>query len=211
MAIFRLMVVATRTLSLVEIGAAIGLQCPSDVSLQDFVRERVLYCGQFLKVNKEGSEVDFVYQSAREFFLKMDAVDEFYVKGEEAHFEVARICLHHLQGEAFTEGPLPSLRRLGDMDDDLNEQVLEWIGGAVRDGLSLGNVWLSFGHYFEPDRSGIELSARLLRYSFLAYATLHWLKHVREASSIETVFDLEKPFFQQNHRCSVPRIPALTK
>jgi ankyrin repeat domain-containing protein 50 len=190
--IFRWVLVAVRRLSLLELGAAIGIQYPPDVAAEDFVRERVRYCGDFLNLTG-GDQVGFVHQSARDYFFRSELAEseelgEFYVEKDDAHFEIANTCLTYIQGEAFLEGPINMY---------LNDEVTELIGGSVRikscRGPVSGRGATSAGHLDRDSR------ARLERFPLVAYATLHWPEHVRNSSStVETIFDLTKPFFMEN-------------
>jgi len=102
-------VIATRPLTLSELGTAVGIDTePSGgFSLAQVTRDQVSYCGSFLTI--ETDEVRLVHQSAKDYLLREtpdsnSELEVFRVKREAGNLEVARKCLKYLQNGAFANG-----------------------------------------------------------------------------------------------------------
>ena len=107
--IIRWVTMAVRPLTLQELAAAIGIQSSALLTIEQAVRDQVALCGFFLNVSKQ--EVDLVHQSARDYLLRKepdsDAVlEEFRIKPEEAHLELARTCFDCITHSALQYAPL---------------------------------------------------------------------------------------------------------
>jgi ankyrin repeat protein len=93
--ILRWVVMAFRPLTLQELAAAIGIQSAASVTVEQAVRDQVALCGLFLQVR--GQEVSLIHRSARGYLLRKErdsneVLEEFRIKPEEAHLEIAQGC-----------------------------------------------------------------------------------------------------------------------
>jgi hypothetical protein len=100
---------AIRPLTLQELAAAIGNQSSAFITIEQAVRDQIALCGSFLKVH--GHEVALVHQSARDCLLREEpagnpVLEEFRIKPEEAHLELARTCFDCIEHSALQHAPL---------------------------------------------------------------------------------------------------------
>jgi ankyrin repeat protein len=127
---------AFRPLTLLEIALAIGLKSPSSsISLEHAIMDEVILCGSFLKVHE--SEVTLIHQSVRDYLLDetqhTDLVPEtFWIKPNEAHFDMAQTCLRYIQQsilrrESLDIDKLPGLRE----SPLLRYAALHWLKHAA--------------------------------------------------------------------------------
>jgi ankyrin repeat protein len=101
---------AFRPLTLLEIALAIGLKSPSSsISLKHAIRDEVVLCGSFLKV--QYSEVTLIHQSVREYLLdekqhNSPVLEAFRIKPNEAHFEMAQTCFQFIKQSSLQQSSL---------------------------------------------------------------------------------------------------------
>jgi ankyrin repeat protein len=91
---------AFRPLDLEELAVAINVQSSMSISQERAIRDYVTLCGSFIKLYE--NKVSFVHQSAKDYLLQKkvhnnSVVEEFRIKPEKAHLELARRCLDHIQ------------------------------------------------------------------------------------------------------------------
>ena len=107
--ILRWVTMAIRPLRLRELAAAIGIQSSILITTEQAVRDQVVLCGLFLKVQEQ--EVYLVHQSARDYLLRKEpdnnaVLEEFRINAEEAHLELARTCFNCVAHSAVQYAPL---------------------------------------------------------------------------------------------------------
>ncbi|PSN58536.1 hypothetical protein BS50DRAFT_476158, partial [Corynespora cassiicola Philippines] len=96
-AMLRWVTMAIRPLQLPELAVAVGIKCSDPrISLDRATRDAIKRCKPFLEIQNE--EVQLVHQSARDYLLQNDLdkggpFDLFRVRSEEAHLELALVCL----------------------------------------------------------------------------------------------------------------------
>jgi len=100
---------AIRPLTLQELAAAIGIQSSALITIEQAVRDQVALCGPFLKLRDQ--EVGLVHQSARDYLLRKEpdsdsVLEDFRIKPEEAHLELARTCFDCIEHSALQYRPL---------------------------------------------------------------------------------------------------------
>ena len=102
-------VIATRPLTLTELGTAVGISIEhsGDFSLAQVTRDQVSYCGSFITIEKD--EVGLIHQSAKDYLLREtpdsnSELEVFRVQEEAGNLELARRCLKYLQDGAFAGG-----------------------------------------------------------------------------------------------------------
>ena len=107
--LLRWVTMALRPLTLKELAAAIGIGSSALISSNRAIRDQVALCGSFLKIREH--EVGLVHQSAKDYLLRENPDDnplleQFRIKPEEAHFELARTCFAYIQNGVLANGPL---------------------------------------------------------------------------------------------------------
>ncbi|RFU32974.1 hypothetical protein B7463_g3376, partial [Scytalidium lignicola] len=94
--ILRWVTMALRPLSLQELAAAVSIQSSSTlINAERAILDEITLCGLFLKV--QGQEVSLVHQSAKDYLMREEVesnpvLEEFRIKPERAHLELARTC-----------------------------------------------------------------------------------------------------------------------
>ncbi|OCK99917.1 uncharacterized protein K441DRAFT_440748, partial [Cenococcum geophilum 1.58] len=102
---------AVRPLTLEELAAAIGTQSSALITAEHAARDHIALCGPLLKV--QGHEVSLVHQSTRDYLLREEAdsnlvLEEYRIKPEEAHLELARTCIDCIE-HSITQHALPGV------------------------------------------------------------------------------------------------------
>jgi hypothetical protein len=124
--ILRWVTMAVRPLTLTELGEATGIRPPTNLSIDEAVRDYVNYCGYLLTVT--GSEVGLVHQSAKDYLQRdkpYDGEHEFYrVKKTEAHLEVAKTCFKYIQRGPFLSSSI--LQTKGHSDKEVSSIFQEY-------------------------------------------------------------------------------------
>src|SRR6266480_733006 len=125
--ILRWVTMAIRPLKLEELAAAIGIQPSALISTEQAIRDQVALCGPFLKLHEQ--EVGLVHQSARDYLLRKEPdsnaiLEEFRIKPEEAHLELARTCFNCIVHSSLQDTPL-------DLEDESWSQQSPLLAYAV--------------------------------------------------------------------------------
>jgi ankyrin repeat protein len=107
--ILRWVTMAIRPLTLQELAAVLGIQSSAFITTEQAVRDQIAFCGPLLKVHEH--EVALVHQSARDYLLREEpagnpVLEEFRIKPEEAHLELARACFDCIEHSALQHTPL---------------------------------------------------------------------------------------------------------
>jgi ankyrin repeat protein len=108
--ILRWVAMAFRPLTLQELAAAIGTGSPfSVITIEQAIRDKIALCEPFLKVQEQ--RVGLVHQSARDYLLRKEpdsnpVLEEFRVKPEAAHLELARTCFDCVMQSGLQYAPL---------------------------------------------------------------------------------------------------------
>ena len=102
---------AVRPLTLQELAAAINVQPSRHLSVEQGIHDRITLCKPFLELHE--NEVSFVHQSARDYLLRPEAdqnpiLEEFRIKPQKAHLELARKCLSYISDTSWSEQSLLS-------------------------------------------------------------------------------------------------------
>ena len=82
-----------------ELGHAVGIHPTEDIGLEELVKDHIEHCGQLLVLKKR--RINLIHQSVRDYLLREDidsntVLEQFRVKKESAHFEIAQVCLQSL-------------------------------------------------------------------------------------------------------------------
>lgn len=98
--ILRWVTLAVRPLKLQELTAAICIPPTANISDDQAMRDHITLCEPILEIH--GQQVSLVHQSARDYLLREkvdnDPIPEvFRFKIEEAHSELARVCLDYIE------------------------------------------------------------------------------------------------------------------
>jgi hypothetical protein len=107
-AVLRWVTMAYRPLTLRELAAAVGIQSLPLLSVKQAITDQITLCGPFLMVDQD--EVRLIHQSARDYLLRKEpdenpVLEEFRMKSEKAHLELARKCLDYIQNSSGLEPP----------------------------------------------------------------------------------------------------------
>ena len=107
--ILRWVTMAVRPLTLQELAAVIGIQSSAFITTEQAVRDQIAFCGPLLKVREH--EVTLVHQSARDYLLREEparnpVLEEFRIKPEEVHLQLARTCFDCIEHSALQHAPL---------------------------------------------------------------------------------------------------------
>ncbi|OBT58317.1 hypothetical protein VE04_01787 [Pseudogymnoascus sp. 24MN13] len=111
--ILRWVVMAVRPLTLSELSAAINVEPPNMFNWEQAIRDQLLYCGEFLKINKYkgGVVVSLIHQSAKDYLLHLPSqpnsdprLEIFHIKEDKGHLEIAKTCFDYLQNGALQDG-----------------------------------------------------------------------------------------------------------
>lgn len=126
--ILRWVALALRPLKLKELAAAIGFQSPHAlITLEQAICDQVMICEPFLKV--QDKEVHLAHQSGRDYLFREKGsgnngvLKYFRIKPEEAHLELARVCLECI-AQNLQHGPV-------DLKNLQNTQFSELLRYAV--------------------------------------------------------------------------------
>ncbi|KAH0538358.1 hypothetical protein FGG08_005053 [Glutinoglossum americanum] len=137
---------AVRPLTLRELAAAISVQPPRYRSAEEAVCDLITLCNPFLRVHN--NEVSLVHKSARDYLLREETdrnpvLEEFRIKPEKAHLELARKCLSCISDTSCSEeSPLS------------NYAVLHWPEHARDSSIHAGEL-LDLSLPFFQDKSGL--------------------------------------------------------
>ena len=107
--ILRWVTMALRPLTLEELAVAVDIKFSDFLTKNQTIRDHITLCGSFLKIREH--EVGLIHQSARDYLLRErpdddPTLEQFRIKSEEAHFELARTCFAYIQNGALAHGPL---------------------------------------------------------------------------------------------------------
>jgi hypothetical protein len=99
--IFRWVAISAVPLTLEELAFAVHCKPQCTVSVVDTIRDWIVLCGPLLYTNQS---VRFVPESARAYLTRTAAdqdplMEQFRVRGEDAHFEAAQLCLRALKSD----------------------------------------------------------------------------------------------------------------
>ncbi len=127
--ILRWVTMAIRPLTLPELAAVVGIQSSTHISSNQAIRDQITLCGYFLKIQHQ--EVSLVHQSARDYLLRENPDDspileEFRIKPEKTHFELARVCLDYIQKSILLHKPLDIEISLPEESPLLSYAALYW-------------------------------------------------------------------------------------
>ncbi|EHK26937.1 uncharacterized protein TRIVIDRAFT_132867, partial [Trichoderma virens Gv29-8] len=106
---------ALRPMKLEELKTAVSLLSDTSISSNHVMRDHIISCGPILQTYD--GQVSLVHQSARDYLLREDVDDdpileEFRIKAEEAHANLAKICLDYIEKSDFRHQSL----NIGDPD-----------------------------------------------------------------------------------------------
>ncbi|KAI9695778.1 MAG: hypothetical protein M1820_008451 [Bogoriella megaspora] len=146
---------AGRPLTLKEIAAAVDIKSSDLVPAEQAVRDHIALCGLFHKIEEQ--EVRLVHQSAREYLLRNEldndiVLEEFRIKPEETHFEIARICLDCLSHSPFESAPMDLNNELSLLDFPLVKYAtMHWPDHARKSSAFAGELVHLSGSLLEKD------------------------------------------------------------
>lgn len=91
---------AIRPLTLEELAVAVNIETSASITTDQAIRDQVALCGSFLKIHE--CEVSLIHESARDHLLREEpdgnpVLEEYRIKPEQAHLELARTCLDYVQ------------------------------------------------------------------------------------------------------------------
>jgi hypothetical protein len=151
--ILKWVVLARRPLSLAELAAATGLvKSLSGMHEEQHIRDEIALCGPFLVL--EGTSVDLVHASARDYFLREEAdihpvLEAARIKQENAHLEMARVCIECISHSTLQAAPCSDL---SSEDDPLIEYAIHGsFYHLVRSGEYANELYYSYSSFFLGD------------------------------------------------------------
>ena len=134
--ILRWVTMAVRPLTLQELTAAAAIPPSKKLSNDRVIRDHVILCGPILEI--QGNEVRLIHESARDYFQRKEPDDdpileEFRIKAEESHAELARKCLDYVEESDLSHTPLDTKDPLVLQKSPLLDYaVFHWVDHARR-------------------------------------------------------------------------------
>lgn len=110
--ILKCVTIARRPMTLEELKMAVSIAHNTPIDSTQNMRDRIASCGPILQISSEGQHTcSLVHQSARDYLLREEVdnnpiLEEFRIKGKEAHTSLARICLVCIENSDFRHRPL---------------------------------------------------------------------------------------------------------
>lgn len=97
---------AVRPLTLRDLAVAIDVQPFRHLSVEQTILEQISFCRPFIKVHE--NKVRLVHQSARDYLLREEVdrnpvLEDFRIKPQKVHLELARKCLNHISDTSWSE------------------------------------------------------------------------------------------------------------
>jgi ankyrin repeat protein len=180
---------ALQPLTLLEIATAIGLETSSPlISLEHATKDEITLCGSFLKV--QGPEVTLIHQSVRDYILDQKSqndpvLETFRIKSNEAHFEMAQICLQFIKQSSLQQSPLSHWVQRGE-PPLLRYAARHWLKHAASCSDLTVKLFESTQHFFTYNR-------RLRENWWKVYLGYHyyWRSHIETPPLLHLACDLE--------------------
>jgi ankyrin repeat protein len=151
--ILKWVVLARRPLSLAELAAATELvKSLAGMHEEQDIRDGIALCGPFLVL--EGTSVDLVHVSARDYFLREEAdihpvLEAARIKQEMAHLEMAHVCMECITHSALQAAPCSDLYS---EDDHLLEYAIHGlIYHLLRSEQYANELYYSYSSFFLGD------------------------------------------------------------
>ena len=152
--ILRWVTMSQKPLQLQELAVAVNIQStPPLIKVEKAIHDAIEICGPLLKVQEQ--KVSLVHQSAQDYLLreKRDndpTLETFRVKPEEAHLELARVCLNCISQSRLQHTIIDFRKKSGPHDSPLLQYAaLHWHEHARKASMFAAMLFDRTGPFFQ--------------------------------------------------------------